>query len=111
MLVLFCVLNEEVQEAWKLACLGKKGQSEEAARSTQVGGHLDCWGLAACWEMRGWPFFTEVWEGRSFPVLHLIKSLCLSPCFTRAPIPTTIRRCLRRAGSSVSPWGLPPSHR
>uniref|UniRef100_A0A8V1AD04 Cadherin EGF LAG seven-pass G-type receptor 3 n=1 Tax=Gallus gallus TaxID=9031 RepID=A0A8V1AD04_CHICK len=110
-LVLFCVLNEEVQEAWKLACLGKKGQSEEAARSTQVGGHLDCWGLAACWEMRGWPFFTEVWEGRSFPVLHLIKSLCLSPCFTRAPIPTTIRRCLRRAGSSVSPWGLPPSHR
>ncbi|XP_010072904.1 PREDICTED: cadherin EGF LAG seven-pass G-type receptor 3-like, partial [Pterocles gutturalis] len=34
-LVLFCVLNEEVQEAWKLACLGKKGQSEEAARSTQ----------------------------------------------------------------------------
>lgn len=37
MLVLFCVLNEEVQEAWKLACLGKKGQSEEAARSTQVG--------------------------------------------------------------------------
>ncbi|NXK42018.1 CELR3 protein, partial [Piprites chloris] len=34
-LVLFCVLNEEVWEAWKLACLGKKGQSEEATRSTQ----------------------------------------------------------------------------
>ncbi|XP_074952154.1 cadherin EGF LAG seven-pass G-type receptor 3 isoform X1 [Phalacrocorax aristotelis] len=34
-LVLFCVLNEEVREAWKLACLGKKGQSEEATRSTQ----------------------------------------------------------------------------
>ncbi|KYO29743.1 prestin isoform B [Alligator mississippiensis] len=34
-LLLFCVLNEEVQEAWKLACLGKKGQSEEAARSAQ----------------------------------------------------------------------------
>lgn len=36
-LVLFCVLNEEVREAWKLACLSKKGQSEEATRSTQVG--------------------------------------------------------------------------
>lgn len=36
-LVLFCVLNEEVWEAWKLACLSKKGQSEEATRSTQVG--------------------------------------------------------------------------
>uniref|UniRef100_A0A672V4S3 Cadherin EGF LAG seven-pass G-type receptor 3 n=1 Tax=Strigops habroptila TaxID=2489341 RepID=A0A672V4S3_STRHB len=36
-LVLFCVLNEEVREAWKLACLGKKGHSEEATRSTQVG--------------------------------------------------------------------------
>nr|XP_009686574.1 PREDICTED: cadherin EGF LAG seven-pass G-type receptor 3 [Struthio camelus australis] len=34
-LVLFCVLNDEVQEAWKLACLGKKAQGEEAARSTQ----------------------------------------------------------------------------
>uniref|UniRef100_A0A8V1A2N8 Cadherin EGF LAG seven-pass G-type receptor 3 n=1 Tax=Gallus gallus TaxID=9031 RepID=A0A8V1A2N8_CHICK len=33
-LVLFCVLNEEVQEAWKLACLGKKGQSEEAGPNT-----------------------------------------------------------------------------
>uniref|UniRef100_A0A803XZQ8 Cadherin EGF LAG seven-pass G-type receptor 3 n=1 Tax=Meleagris gallopavo TaxID=9103 RepID=A0A803XZQ8_MELGA len=63
-LVLFCVLNEEVQEAWKLACLGKKGQSEEAARSTQVSGHLESWGLAACWEMRGCPFFTEAWEGK-----------------------------------------------
>ncbi|XP_078241394.1 cadherin EGF LAG seven-pass G-type receptor 3 isoform X3 [Pogona vitticeps] len=34
-LVLFCVLNKEVQEAWKLACLGKKGQGEEATRSGQ----------------------------------------------------------------------------
>ncbi|XP_019392556.1 PREDICTED: cadherin EGF LAG seven-pass G-type receptor 3, partial [Crocodylus porosus] len=34
-LLLFCILNEEVQEAWKLACLGKKGQGEEAARSAQ----------------------------------------------------------------------------
>nr|XP_030138682.3 cadherin EGF LAG seven-pass G-type receptor 3 isoform X2 [Taeniopygia guttata] len=34
-LVLFCVLNEEVREAWQLACLSKKGQSEEATRSTQ----------------------------------------------------------------------------
>uniref|UniRef100_A0A6I8N1R2 Cadherin EGF LAG seven-pass G-type receptor 3 n=1 Tax=Ornithorhynchus anatinus TaxID=9258 RepID=A0A6I8N1R2_ORNAN len=38
-LLLFCILNEEVQEAWKLACLGKKGgQGEEAARPAQVGG-------------------------------------------------------------------------
>lgn len=36
-LFLFCVLNKEVQEAWKLACLGKKGQGEEATRSGQVG--------------------------------------------------------------------------
>ncbi|XP_053157672.1 cadherin EGF LAG seven-pass G-type receptor 3 isoform X2 [Hemicordylus capensis] len=34
-LVLFCILNKEVQEAWKLACLGKKGQGEEATRSSQ----------------------------------------------------------------------------
>ncbi|XP_039766205.1 cadherin EGF LAG seven-pass G-type receptor 3 [Ornithorhynchus anatinus] len=35
-LLLFCILNEEVQEAWKLACLGKKGgQGEEAARPAQ----------------------------------------------------------------------------
>uniref|UniRef100_A0A8C3L4U1 Cadherin EGF LAG seven-pass G-type receptor 3 n=1 Tax=Chrysolophus pictus TaxID=9089 RepID=A0A8C3L4U1_CHRPC len=38
--------------------------SEEAARSTQVSGHLESWGLAACWEMRGSPFFTEAWEGK-----------------------------------------------
>lgn len=63
-LVLFCVLNEEVQEAWKLACLGKKGQSEETARSTQVSGHLESWGLAACWEMKGCPFFTKRWDGK-----------------------------------------------
>lgn len=51
MLVLFCVLNEEVQEAWKLACLGKKEQSEEATRSTQVGKGRSSpggWGQAAC---------------------------------------------------------------
>uniref|UniRef100_A0A8C8BU45 Cadherin EGF LAG seven-pass G-type receptor 3 n=1 Tax=Otus sunia TaxID=257818 RepID=A0A8C8BU45_9STRI len=50
-LVLFCVLNEEVREAWKLACLSKKGQSEEATRSTQVGesgSSLEVWGRAAC---------------------------------------------------------------
>ncbi|XP_053233909.1 cadherin EGF LAG seven-pass G-type receptor 3 isoform X2 [Podarcis raffonei] len=34
-LILFCVLNKEVQEAWKLACLGKKGQGEESTRSGQ----------------------------------------------------------------------------
>ncbi|XP_062825902.1 cadherin EGF LAG seven-pass G-type receptor 3 isoform X3 [Anolis carolinensis] len=34
-LALFCLLNKEVQEAWKVACLGKKGQSEEATRSGQ----------------------------------------------------------------------------
>jgi len=50
-LVLFCVLNEEVQEAWKLACFGKKGQTEEATRSTQVGESRSSpgvWGQAAC---------------------------------------------------------------
>lgn len=50
-LLLFCVLNEEVQEAWKLSCLGKKGQSEEATRTTQVGesrGSHGVWGQAAC---------------------------------------------------------------
>ncbi|XP_041446777.1 cadherin EGF LAG seven-pass G-type receptor 3-like isoform X1 [Xenopus laevis] len=34
-LVLFCMLNEEVQEAWKVVCLGKKGQGEEISRQTQ----------------------------------------------------------------------------
>ncbi|XP_069062320.1 cadherin EGF LAG seven-pass G-type receptor 3 [Pleurodeles waltl] len=34
-LVMFCVLNKEVQEAWKLACLGKKSPGEEAARPAQ----------------------------------------------------------------------------
>ncbi|XP_072276680.1 cadherin EGF LAG seven-pass G-type receptor 3 isoform X2 [Pyxicephalus adspersus] len=37
-LVLFCVLNEEFQEAWKIACFGKKGQGEEAARQAPMGG-------------------------------------------------------------------------
>ncbi|KAM4722755.1 cadherin EGF LAG seven-pass G-type receptor 3 [Rhinophrynus dorsalis] len=34
-LVLFCVLNEEVQEAWKVVCLGKKKQGDEASRQAQ----------------------------------------------------------------------------
>ncbi|XP_041417672.1 cadherin EGF LAG seven-pass G-type receptor 3 isoform X1 [Xenopus laevis] len=34
-LVLFCMLNEEVQEAWKVVCLGKKGQGEEISRQAQ----------------------------------------------------------------------------
>nr|XP_033782493.1 cadherin EGF LAG seven-pass G-type receptor 3 [Geotrypetes seraphini] len=37
-LLLFCVLNEEVQGAWKVLCLGKKSQSEETARSAQMAG-------------------------------------------------------------------------
>ncbi|XP_030062620.1 cadherin EGF LAG seven-pass G-type receptor 3 [Microcaecilia unicolor] len=37
-LLLFCVLNEEVQGAWKLLCLGKKSQSEETARPAQMAG-------------------------------------------------------------------------
>ncbi|KAF7249804.1 Cadherin EGF LAG seven-pass G-type receptor 3 [Varanus komodoensis] len=34
-LLLFCVLNKEAQEACTLACLGKKGQGEEASRTGQ----------------------------------------------------------------------------
>lgn len=73
MLVLFCVLNEEVREAWKLACLGKKGQSEEATRSTQVGESRSSpgvWGQAACrgQELTGTSLFPRGdggcgWEG------------------------------------------------
>ncbi|KAM4022955.1 cadherin EGF LAG seven-pass G-type receptor 3 isoform 2-T2 [Anomaloglossus baeobatrachus] len=37
-LVLFCVLNEEVQEGWKIVCLGKKGQGEESSRQAPMGG-------------------------------------------------------------------------
>ncbi|XP_075430641.1 cadherin EGF LAG seven-pass G-type receptor 3 isoform X2 [Ascaphus truei] len=37
-LVVFCVLNEEVREAWKMVCLGKKGQGEETPRQAQIGG-------------------------------------------------------------------------
>ncbi|XP_068110920.1 cadherin EGF LAG seven-pass G-type receptor 3 [Hyperolius riggenbachi] len=37
-LILFCILNEEVQEAWKIVCFGKKGQGEEAARQAPMGG-------------------------------------------------------------------------
>ncbi|XP_053325600.1 cadherin EGF LAG seven-pass G-type receptor 3 [Spea bombifrons] len=38
LLILFCVLNEEVRESWKSICLGKKGQGEETSRQTQIGG-------------------------------------------------------------------------
>ncbi|KAM8930807.1 cadherin EGF LAG seven-pass G-type receptor 3 [Pelodytes ibericus] len=38
LLILFCVLNEEVREAWKVICLGKKGQGEETSRQTQIAG-------------------------------------------------------------------------
>ncbi|XP_063282292.1 cadherin EGF LAG seven-pass G-type receptor 3 isoform X2 [Pelobates fuscus] len=38
LLVLFCILNEEVREAWKAICLGKKGQGEEASRQAQMMG-------------------------------------------------------------------------
>uniref|UniRef100_A0A8C5N1A1 Cadherin EGF LAG seven-pass G-type receptor 3 n=1 Tax=Leptobrachium leishanense TaxID=445787 RepID=A0A8C5N1A1_9ANUR len=38
LLLLFCVFNEEVREAWKLICLGKKGQGEEASRQAQIMG-------------------------------------------------------------------------
>ncbi|KAM5148803.1 cadherin EGF LAG seven-pass G-type receptor 3 [Mantella aurantiaca] len=31
-LLVFCVLNEEFQEVWKIVCFGKKGAGEEAAR-------------------------------------------------------------------------------
>lgn len=37
-LVLFSVLNEEVQEGWKIVCLGKKGQGEESSRQAPMGG-------------------------------------------------------------------------
>ncbi|KAG9483442.1 hypothetical protein GDO78_009389 [Eleutherodactylus coqui] len=37
-LVIFCVLNEEVQEGWKIVCLGKKSQGEESARQAPMGG-------------------------------------------------------------------------
>lgn len=74
-LILFCVLNEEVQEAWKLACLGKKGPSEEAARSTQVGRARAA--PAGC---------LEVWEGgregRSSPGLRLTEPCASLPALT-----------------------------
>ncbi|XP_040214880.1 cadherin EGF LAG seven-pass G-type receptor 3 [Rana temporaria] len=38
MLVIFCVLNEEFQEVWKVVCFGKKGSGEEAARQAPMGG-------------------------------------------------------------------------
>lgn len=104
-LILFCVLNEEVQEAWKLACLGKKGPSEEATRSTQVGRARAA--PAGC---------LEVWEGgreggKVIPWAASNRALCFSPCLNRAPTPTTTRRCSRRAASSASRWGPPPSPR
>ncbi|KAI7797596.1 putative cadherin EGF LAG seven-pass G-type receptor 3, partial [Triplophysa rosa] len=36
--LVFTLLNSEVQEAWKLACLGKKSPSEEPARPPQITG-------------------------------------------------------------------------
>ncbi|XP_032892988.1 cadherin EGF LAG seven-pass G-type receptor 3 isoform X1 [Amblyraja radiata] len=35
-LVLFCILNEEVQEAWKSACLGKKNQADDTTQVPQL---------------------------------------------------------------------------
>lgn len=35
-LLVFTLLNSEVQEAWKLACLGKKSPSEEPPRPPQI---------------------------------------------------------------------------
>lgn len=121
-LVLFCVLNEEVREAWKLACLGKKGQSEEATRSTQVGESRSSpgvWGQAACLgqELTGTSPLPRGdgrcgWEGHPLGCRGTsLTAGALSPCLTRAPTPTTTQRCLRRAGSSASPWGPPPSRR
>lgn len=82
MLVLFCVLNEEVREAWKLACLGKKGQNEEATRSTQVGESRSSpgvWGQAACLgqELTG---VSPLWVGRPCPGLpwRLLNRACAS---------------------------------
>ncbi|XP_048065943.1 cadherin EGF LAG seven-pass G-type receptor 3 isoform X3 [Megalobrama amblycephala] len=37
-LLVFTLLNSEVQEAWKLACLGKKSPSEEPPRAPQITG-------------------------------------------------------------------------
>ncbi|XP_072569646.1 cadherin EGF LAG seven-pass G-type receptor 3 isoform X2 [Paramormyrops kingsleyae] len=37
-LLVFCLLNSEVQEAWKLACLGKKSLNEEPPRAPQITG-------------------------------------------------------------------------
>ncbi|XP_048462262.1 cadherin EGF LAG seven-pass G-type receptor 3 [Rhincodon typus] len=37
-LVLFCILSEEVQEAWKLACLGKRSQGDDTTRAPQLSG-------------------------------------------------------------------------
>uniref|UniRef100_A0A9J8BMA7 Cadherin, EGF LAG seven-pass G-type receptor 3 n=1 Tax=Cyprinus carpio carpio TaxID=630221 RepID=A0A9J8BMA7_CYPCA len=37
-LLVFTILNSEVQEAWKLACLGKKSPSEEPPRPPQITG-------------------------------------------------------------------------
>uniref|UniRef100_A0A8D0CH87 Cadherin EGF LAG seven-pass G-type receptor 3 n=1 Tax=Scleropages formosus TaxID=113540 RepID=A0A8D0CH87_SCLFO len=37
-LLVFCLLNSEVQEAWKLACLGKKSLNEDPPRPPQITG-------------------------------------------------------------------------
>lgn len=105
-LVLFCVLNEEVREAWKLACLGKKGHSEEATRSTQVGESKSCPGAGNRLADGNGPASRDAAAPPS-------QGTCpvSSPCLARAPVPTTTQRCSRRAGSSASPWGPPPSPR
>lgn len=51
-------------------------------------------------------------EGRKvIPWAASNRALCFSPCLNRAPTPTTTRRCSRRAASSASRWGPPPSPR
>uniref|UniRef100_A0A8C6JQ68 Uncharacterized protein n=1 Tax=Melopsittacus undulatus TaxID=13146 RepID=A0A8C6JQ68_MELUD len=110
-LVLFCVLNEEVREAWKLACLGKKGHSEEATRSTQVGESRSSQGLGTgCLPGTGADGNGPASRDAAAPPSEGTCPVS-SPCLSRAPVPTTTQRCSRRAGSSASPWGPPPSPR
>ncbi|XP_036388557.1 LOW QUALITY PROTEIN: cadherin EGF LAG seven-pass G-type receptor 3 [Megalops cyprinoides] len=37
-LLVFCLLNAEVQEAWKLSCMGKKSPTEDPPHTTQITG-------------------------------------------------------------------------